>query len=89
MTVYDAMFRLAHDVRARPAAVQVPVLVLVPGRDLVVSREATLTYFESLRADRKQLIVSEKAGHVVPLDYGWEDAVAAVHSFVGEQEKLR
>jgi len=89
MSVYDAMFRLAHDVKSRPASLQVPVLVMVPGRDLVVSRAATLAYYETLRADRKQLIVSEKAGHVVPLDYGWEDAVAAMDAFVGAQETLR
>lgn len=89
MSLYDAMFRVAHDVRARPAAVAVPVLMVVPGSDLVVNRDATLAYYETLEANRKQLIVDKKAGHVVPLDYGWEEVVAAIDAFVGAREELR
>ena len=85
MALYDSMFRLAGQVRARPAAIAGPVLLVVPGADLVVNREATLAYYASLRAEPKKLMIDEKAGHVVPLDYGWEEVVAGIDAFVRAQ----
>lgn len=82
MSMYDAMFRLTADVRARPPRLETPVLVVVPGSDKVVSRRATLAYFAALNAPRKTLVEDPRAGHVVPLDYGWREVAGAIVDFV-------
>lgn len=85
MSMYDAMFRLTADVRARPAQLDVPVLVVLPGSDKVVSRRATRRYFDVLNAPRKALVEDPRAGHVVPLDYGWQEVARVIVDFVRKQ----
>lgn len=79
--MYDAMFRLTDRVRARAGEVDVPVLMVLPGEDKVVSRRAARAYFDRLGSSRKQVCEASRAGHVVPLDYGWQDVVAGVDAF--------
>ncbi len=87
MSMYAAMFRLASAVRARPRALPIPVLMVVPGGDKVVSRRASREYFDSLAAPRKLCMEDVNAGHVLPLDYGWRDiATAMIHFVRGETE---
>jgi carboxylesterase len=89
LSMYAAMFRLVADVRARPRALPVPALMVVPGSDKVVSRRASREYFDSLRAPRKLLVEDAEAGHVVPLDYGWREIAAAIDAFVRGESDAR
>ncbi len=83
ISMYDAMFRVAADIRERGGELELPVLMIVPGADKVVSRRASVVYFDSIASPRKELFAAEEAGHVVPLDYGWEKVAQRVNDFVG------
>lgn len=89
MSLYSAMFRLVASVRSRPAVLNAPALFVVPGSDKVVSRRACRAYYLSVRAPKKALVEAPRAGHVVPLDYGWQGIVQAIRAFVEESEPRR
>lgn len=82
ISMYDAMFRLTASVQPRGADLDVPALMVIPGSDKVVSRRASRAYFSTLAFDRKLLLDDKRAGHVVPLDYGWENVVRAMKEFI-------
>lgn len=86
MSMYSAMFRLTRRVRSRPTELNIPTLIVVPGSDKVVSRRACLKFYEDLRAPRKKLVHAPNAGHVIPLDYGWQEIVRSVVEFVEAAE---
>lgn len=85
ITMYDAMFQLAGRVRDRAGEVDVPVLMVLPGSDKVVSRRAARAYFEQLGTDRKALCEARRAGHVVPLDYGWSEVADRMDAFFRQE----
>ncbi|MBW7907812.1 MAG: alpha/beta fold hydrolase [Kiritimatiellae bacterium] len=91
ISVYDAMFRVAAFVSPRAEEVRVPVLMILPGRDKIVSVRASREYFDAVGSARKLLVEEKNAGHVLPLDYGWQDAVQCVQEFVraGGREDAR
>lgn len=82
LSMYEAMFSLLSEVRARPPRLPMPVMVIIPGRDKVVSRRAAREWFVSLEAPAKELMVDSSAGHVVPLDYGWAVVTARMTAFI-------
>jgi carboxylesterase len=81
IAMYDAMFRMTDRVRARAPELDLPVLMVLPGRDKVVSRRAARAYFEGLGSGRKQVFHAPRSGHVVPLDYGWNEVVRQIDAF--------
>ena len=55
---------------------------MLSSRDHVVDSNAARDIFGSYAGEPKKLIVTEEAGHVIPLDVGWEGVVEEVAGFV-------
>jgi len=85
-SLYEAMFRVSGRIRASAPAIREPALLVLPGSDKVVSRRASLAFYDGLASSRKRLHHAPRAGHVVPLDYGWPEVAAAIDSFVREEQ---
>ena len=84
--VYREMFRLIDGMRASTAMPPVPVYVEVAAEDLVVDPDAATRFFGPRVAEPDALHVVADAGHVLPLDGGWEDLTARVAAFVRKHE---
>lgn len=85
VSAYDAMFRVADRIADRAGDLRLPVLMVVPGSDRVVSRRAALDYFARIGSPRKFLHHAPRAGHVVPLDYGWQEVASAIDTLVSRE----
>jgi esterase/lipase len=55
---------------------------VVSPTDRVVDGAAARRFFASAGSARKELVVASDAGHVIPLDSGWERAAEAAERFI-------
>ena len=82
--VVDNTYQLIHSNRGRAGEIKIPIRVFVSPSDAVVDAEATKRFFEQLGAENKKLLVADKAGHSIPVDYGWETVVDETVAFANE-----
>lgn len=82
ISMYDELFRIGARIKGRGEGLNLPVFLVLPGSDRVVSRRASRAYFSTIASEHKELLVAPRAAHVVPLDYGWEDVTERVKNFI-------
>ena len=70
--VIRELFRLLARNRERASTFRVPLLMILARHDLVVDNAAAERFFQDCAARPKRLLYVENAGHVLPLDQGWE-----------------
>jgi carboxylesterase len=63
----------------------IPVLMILARHDLVVDNRASERFFHDCAAQPKRLLYVENAGHVLPLDQGWEALVDEAARFFREE----
>ena len=81
--VYRTMEQIRREGCARIGQVRAPLLVMVTDNDRVTDgRAAERVCRQADAAPRREIVHVEPAGHVVPLDTGWEEVVARVDAFV-------
>ncbi|MDF3130157.1 alpha/beta fold hydrolase [Kiritimatiellaeota bacterium B1221] len=66
--IYDHLYTEMDRFEAQPAQSPLPVRLVLPGKDRVVSNERSQRWFNDLEAPDKILFIEEPAGHVLPLD---------------------
>jgi len=83
--VIRELFRLVARNRARAAAFRIPLLMILARHDLVVDNAAAERFFHACAARPKQLRYVEDAGHMLPIDRGWERIVDEAARFFREE----
>ena len=83
--VIRELFRLLERNRERAKTFHVPLLMILARHDLVVDNAAAERFFNDCAARPKRLITVEDAGHMLPLDRGWEKLVDEAARFFREE----
>jgi len=78
ITVFEQMFKLVRQARELNQPFSHPVLLVVAPNDRVVAR---------IKPARSRIITLDRAGHVVPLDYGWETIAEEITKMVEETNR--
>jgi carboxylesterase len=81
--VVDQTFALLDNNRGRAAEFNAPLLMVLAKDDQVVDWEAAERFYRKASSEEKSIRFMEKSGHVIPLDYGWEDLTAEIAEFLG------
>ncbi|MFC1451811.1 alpha/beta hydrolase [Verrucomicrobiota bacterium] len=80
--LYGELFALLREVHDRRAEFRVPMLMVLSRDDKVTDPCAAEFFFHESSSIVKRIHYVEEAGHVVPLESGWEDVVVEVERFV-------
>ena len=62
----------------------IPLMMALAERDQIVDTARAQAWFQEIDAPQKKLWVAEPAGHVLPLDTGWEELLNEIDSFIQE-----
>ena len=79
--VIREVFRLVARNRGRAAAFHTPLLMILARHDLVVDNVAAERFFQECAAEPKRLRFVEDAGHMLPIDRGWDRIVDEAAEF--------
>jgi alpha-beta hydrolase superfamily lysophospholipase len=81
--LYRELFDLTARNRQRTAPFPLPVFLVLAGNDEIIDNQAAERFFQQCASPRRLKYVPE-AGHVLPLEHGWEGLVEDVAAFVKE-----
>lgn len=79
--VYEGLFDVLDDIRARPDALRTPTRVYVSQQDPVVDPAQTERFFEGTATAEVELVPLRRSGHVVPLDGDRADVTNGIDDF--------
>ena len=80
------LFGLLGRNRGRAKAFRIPLLMVLARHDLVVDNAASERFFNDCAAQPKRLVYVENAGHMLPIDQGWEKLVDETAQFFHSSE---
>ena len=83
----DQLYRLIDTNRGQASRLSLPVMMVLPGEDIIVDNEASKKFFEQLGSANKLLKVQSRARHSLPYDLGWEEVVDWIDQFVASQSQ--
>ena len=83
-SIYDEMFALLDEVNPRRSQIEKPLLLVVSRQDEVIDTAEAVRFFDEVVSKQKEIMYDDQAGHVIPLDYGWEQVAKAVAEFVAK-----
>jgi carboxylesterase len=75
------LFALIARNRGRAKTFAIPLLMILARHDRVVDNRAAERFFNDCQSHPKQIVYVEKAGHMLPLDQGWEKLVDEAAGF--------
>lgn len=81
IAVYRAMFQLMRENR-RCSLPDAPILAILSKNDAVVDSSEAAMFFVDESGRNIHHVWSDKAGHVLPMDFGWQEHVDGIHRFV-------
>jgi carboxylesterase len=79
--LYDEIFEITDDIAGGAGELTLPMLMVLARNDDIVDSEAARAYYEESYSRRKKLLWMEDAGHMIPIDTGWEEVAAAIAEF--------
>jgi alpha-beta hydrolase superfamily lysophospholipase len=79
--VYREMFALLARNRGRAAAFRTPLLLVLAAGDLVIDNRAAEQFFADYGGAPKRREIMAEAGHMLPLDFGWDKIVDEIARF--------
>jgi carboxylesterase len=82
--VYRELFALLRRNRARAKTFRTPLLMVLSRNDMVVDNGAAERFYQECPAVMKKLRYTDQAGHVLPIDQGWEGLVDEIGTFIRE-----
>ena len=83
--VYDQLYALIDDIQDRNGRITQPVLLVVSDGDRVIDPVAARHWMDTAGSHRKEIVSLGQAGHLMPLDYGWDTIVERMHVFITGQ----
>lgn len=89
VTVYDDLYVLLDQVRSRGGELTGPLLMFVAAEDQIVDPGASRAFFEAAASEPKEFVERTDAGHVLPLDQGWDTMVKQADAFIRRSESRR
>ncbi len=89
LDLYSELFALLDDLDAGPADVDIPVMMVLSKRDKIVDSDAAEAWFTALTNEANRLLVVEPAGHVLPLDTGWDSLLTEIKDYVVNHARNR
>ncbi len=75
------LFALIARNRGRAGTFHVPLLMILARHDRIVDNRAAERFFNACAAKPKRLLYIENAGHMLPIDQGWEKLVVETAKF--------
>ena len=81
-SIFEELFLLLEELGPSPPVPDIPLLVVLSERDEIVAGKRVSEWFADLELTEKRLLEVEPAGHLLPLDTGWEELVREVESFI-------
>jgi carboxylesterase len=81
-SVFGEMYALLDRIDGRAAGFRVPLLMVLGRRDEVIDVEAAERFFRDCSSPRRELLVLEESGHMVPIDAGRERVPPAITAFL-------
>jgi alpha-beta hydrolase superfamily lysophospholipase len=84
-SVYDRIFESIRRLQGRAAEVTCPLLMLLSPHDRVVCNRAALQFYLASSSSCRRLHYLPDAGHMIPIDRGWQDVSATAARFVHAQ----
>jgi carboxylesterase len=79
------LFALVARNRGRAKTFAIPLLMILARHDRIVDNRAAERFFNDCAAQPKRLQYVEDAGHMLPLDQGWEKSVEEAARFYREE----
>ena len=80
--IYAEIFAMLKRFERQPAYPEVPLLLMLAENDRIVDNATARQWFEAVPGDDKSLLTQPRAGHVIPLDTGWQEAVEEMKTFM-------
>jgi len=80
--IYTELFSLMDTISSRAADFKTPMLMVLSREDKVVDYRAAERYFNAAHSSPKEIYYVRDAGHIVPIDNGWDDVVRQIDSFI-------
>ena len=81
-SIVSQTFELIDANRGQAKRLRLPALVFLSPQDQVVDSPAIREFFQDLNSERKQLVSLSNSGHMAPVDYQWNEIVAAIDQFI-------
>jgi alpha-beta hydrolase superfamily lysophospholipase len=82
VAVYDDLYALLDEIEGTSPDLTAPLLMIVAADDQIVDAEASRAFFAGASSEPKELVERTDAGHVLPLDQGWQTMVKQIDAFV-------
>ncbi|HMP80105.1 MAG TPA: alpha/beta fold hydrolase [Pirellulaceae bacterium] len=89
--VIGNLFCLVDANRGRAKELRLPLLIAVGSDDRIVEATAAEAFFQELSSEQKRWVVNDRAGHVLPFDFGWaelaRDCIEFLQSIDSERDR--
>jgi carboxylesterase len=82
MNIYRELFGLADSLQTAAPQIRRPLLMVVSDDDRVVDPNAARCFFQACSSEKKVLLETKEAGHVIPLDRGWQTITETIRRFI-------
>jgi carboxylesterase len=79
--LYDEIFEITDNIEGRAAELTLPMLMVLSRNDDIIDSEAARVYYEESSSRQKELLWMEQAGHMIPIDTGWEALAEEIARF--------
>jgi carboxylesterase len=88
--IYQELFGLVDSLRQIAPQIQRPLMVVVSNDDRVVDSNAARHFFQACASTKKLLVEAKEAGHVIPIDRGWQATAQSIEHFIqqGHSEEI-
>jgi carboxylesterase len=83
--VIRELFALVARNQQRAKTFRIPLLMILARHDQVVDNAAAERFFHDCASQPKRLVYVEDAGHMLPIDQGWDKLVEAAGQFFREE----
>jgi len=84
--VNDSLFATLDRLQGQAANIETPVLMILSREDAIINTPAAAAYFEQLGSSAKRLEYATDAGHMLPIDNGWQQLADQAAAFLKQPD---
>ncbi|MFH0879214.1 MAG: alpha/beta fold hydrolase [Lentisphaerota bacterium] len=84
LSQYTELFATVSNIRNQSTRLRLPLLVFLADDDHVIDSLAAERYYAQAQSASARIRWIPNAGHVIPMDYGWQAVADEIAGFVGE-----